>query len=123
MQSVDVNVSILGDHFVGNDQRSSLVGGPEAIHAETEKVSKEASSKIRYSPARQASDAAEQRLEGFGQVMRDVVFVHLNHSPPTSFFVFQARLSADASNFGVIGTICDQTVERIFFDVGVWRPP
>jgi len=63
----------------------------------------------------QTSDGAEQTFEGFCQSMTYIILVHLklkrramrrtylNHCPPRSFFVLEARFATDTDDFTVIG--------------------
>ena len=76
-------------------------------------------SEVSIIPSRKTSNTAEERLESLCQVMRDEVLVNLNHSPPRSFFVLQTGFTANASNLCIVGTSCDQSIERILADTGI----
>ena len=62
VKSVDVRIRVLLDDAVGDDDGATLVRSTNAIHGET---------------TWQASDGTEEGLEGLGQVVRNVVLVHL----------------------------------------------
>ena len=68
VQSVDVGLGVFFDDHGGDDDRPAFVCGSNPINRET---------------TGKTGDRAEKRLEGFGQVVRDVVFVDLRFSSPS----------------------------------------
>ena len=52
-------------------------------------------------------------------MMRDIVFVDLNHRPPRPLLVLQACLAAYAGNLGIVGTGGDESIEGIFSHIGI----
>jgi hypothetical protein len=49
-------------------------------------------------------------------MVRNVVFVDLDHRPPRPLFVIEFGFSADSDDTGIIRGDCDETVERIWRD-------
>jgi hypothetical protein len=72
VQSVNVGFRVFLDDAVGDDDGPALVRGPNAVQGET---------------TRQAGDGSEEGFKGLGEMVRDVVFVDLDHRPPGTFFV------------------------------------
>ena len=58
-------------------------------------------------------------LERFGQVMRDVVLVYLDHRPPRILFIRQLRLAAETNDGRIVCCNRNQTIEGIGFDFRV----
>lgn len=83
VQSINIAFCIVVDNAIGDDDRATFVRGTNSVHGET---------------SWQTSDRSKQTLEGFGEMVRDVVLVNLNHRPPRAFFVVEFRLSTDADN-------------------------
>lgn len=98
VQRVDVGIRVFFDDAVRDDDRPSFVGGTDAVERET---------------AGQAGDGAEETFERFGEVMRDVVFVHLDHRPPRAVFVRELGFTTDANDAGIICAASHQSVQRI----------
>jgi len=63
VQCVDERLSVFVNDTAGDDDRATLIGSTDAVKRET---------------TGQASDGTKEGLERLGQVVRDVVFVHLS---------------------------------------------
>ena len=96
VQGVNIGLRILLDDAIGDDDRPSLVSCTNPVHGET---------------SGKTGDGPEERLESFGQMVRDVVFVDLNHRPPRAFFVVQFRFSADTDDAGIVRRTGYKTVD------------
>ena len=66
MQRVNIRLSILFNNSARDYNGTTLVGCSDTIETET---------------SRQTSDGAKQTFERFRKVVRNVVFVYLNHCP------------------------------------------
>ena len=98
VKSVDVGFSVLVDDTVRDDDGSTLVCGTDPIQRET---------------TRKTGDRTEQTLESLRQVVRDIVFVHLDHCPPGSFFVQKLCFSTDADDARIVSGRGYQAIERL----------
>jgi hypothetical protein len=72
VQGVNVRLGVLVDDMVQNDNGPAFVCGTDPIHGKTTR-------KIGY--------GIKQAFKSLQQVVRNVVLVHLDHSPPGSFFI------------------------------------
>ena len=75
------------DELVGDEEWLVCIGGAQTIEGEA---------------TGQTSDGSEQRLEGFRHVMRDEVFVDLNHSPPQYLLVREFGFATNADDRRVV---------------------
>lgn len=62
MESINVRLCVVLDDAVGDNDWATLVRGSDSVQRET---------------ARKTSDRSEQALESLGEMVRDVIFVHL----------------------------------------------
>lgn len=98
VQRVNIRLCVLVDDAVGDDDGPPLVRRPDTIQTET---------------TGQASDGAEQTLKRLGQMVRDVVFVDLNHRPPRLVLVGDLCLATDTDNARVVGGRGNQSVKSV----------
>jgi len=87
VERVDIGLGVFFDNAVGDDDGSTFVCGSDTIESET---------------ARKTGDRSKERLESLGQMVGDVVLVHLNHGPPRAFFVRKLGFAAYADDLGVV---------------------
>jgi hypothetical protein len=98
MEGVDVGLGVLLDDTVRDDDRATFVGGTDAVERET---------------TGKTGDRTEERFEGLGEMVRDVVLVDLDHGPPGGLFVRELGLAADADDGGVVRAGGDETVQGV----------
>ena len=67
MQGVNVGLGVLFNDSVRDNDRTTLVGCSDTIKSEA---------------SGQTSDRAKQAFKSFRQVVRNVIFIHLDHCPP-----------------------------------------
>ena len=112
MQSVDRAFGIIVDDSLGDDERTALVSGADAVHAKT---------------TWETSDRSKKGLECLGEMMRDVVLVDLSrlsagsvsqwlstdlhHGPPRAFFVIELGFATDGNDLGIVGCTGDEPIE------------
>ena len=72
VERVNVAFGVFVDDPVGDDDRTTLVSRADTIERET--------------PGK-TGNRTKEGLERLGKVVRDVVFVNLNHRPPRAFFI------------------------------------
>lgn len=98
VQCIHVRLGVFFNDTVRDDNGSSFIGCADTVQGET---------------TRQTCDGAKKTFECFGQVMRDVVFVDLNHRPPGAFFVRELGFATNSNDAGIIRTRSHQSIERI----------
>lgn len=109
VQSIDRVLRVFLDDFrLGDDGHPVTVALAclETIHTET---------------ARQTGHTTKDRLEAFGQMMRDKVLVHLDSTDPRSSLVCNLCLSAESHDKIVVNHAVDQQSQRgcINFGIGI----
>jgi hypothetical protein len=95
MQCIHVRFCVFVDDPVRNDDGTTFVCCAYAVERET-------SWKTRH--------GAEEGFESFREMMRDVVFVDLDHGPPRAFFVFEFGFAANTDDTRVVCTRGDEPV-------------
>ena len=98
VKRIDVGLRVFLDDVIGDNDWSTFVCSPNAIQRET---------------TRQTGDGTEERFKSLGKMMRDIVFVDLDHRQPRTFFVCQLGFATNTDNPGIVGRDCNQSVDRI----------
>jgi hypothetical protein len=88
MQGVNVGLSVLFNNSARDDDGTTLVSCSDAIESEA--------------PG-QTSDRAKQTFESFRKVVRDIIFVHLDHCPPRVVLVGEFGFSAYTDDLRIVG--------------------
>jgi hypothetical protein len=101
VQRIDIGLGVLVNDAVGDDDGTTFVGGTDAVEGET---------------TGKTGDRAEQAFEGLGEMVREVVFVDLDHSPPRPLFVLEFGFTADSDDTGIIRSRGNEPVEGIGSD-------
>lgn len=71
------------------------------------------------SPSRQTRDSTKERLERLAHMVRDEVFVDLDHSPPRFLLVGKFCFTTNTDDPRVIRSARDQAIERVGSDTRI----
>ena len=98
VQRVDIGFGVFLNDAIGDDDGPTLVCSPDSIQRET---------------TRQTGDGTKEGFKGLGEMVRNVVFVDLDHRPPRTFLIRQLGLSTNADDPGIVRRNGDQPVKGV----------